>query len=331
MSWTAAKHTRMFKKEVLLGCDFYKVSPQLADKFFSHISYSVEQVKNNFLSVREKEKDAFHFLIRSVFLEKPIIDFQDGSMIAPNPDLIFVYSGEGLLKLLSSIPHSDIYIARSFESYIGALLNCLSDKLKVIPSNQLEKITEGKSCDFLVETLSEIILVECKATTYTAKMFTDNAILNNNSTGKIADALVQLYTTAHDLDNGVFDSLGVRKNKPVVGLVVTFGELPLVNSKWYFKEFIMRRASPKLTAPIFPSAKMRSRPIVISVASFENLLTILNNTEINTLELAELKENKGYESVGDWNTFLSSKLKPEYEMLPILTENNKHFLKTCEL
>jgi len=334
LSWVAAHEnpTRIFKRDILLGCDFYKVTSQLADLFYSHVSYSIKQIKNNFLNIRNEEESAFHFLIRSVFLEKPIIAFDDGNMIAPAPDLIFLHSGEGLLDLVRTIPDSDSSIAKSFEYYIGTVLNCLNNKICVIPSNQLEDIvrrsTGGKVCDFIIETDSEILLIECKATTYTAKMFTDNAILNNSSTGKIANGLVQLYTTAHYLDNGVFDTLSIDNDKPAVGIIVTFGEIPLVSSDWYFKKFVMERAERRLSPPIFPSNKMTFQPIVMSVETFENMITILNNTSTSIINLSDAKENEGYAAVGDWNTYLRSQVNSEYQGLSIITDNNRNFFES---
>jgi len=246
--------------------------------------------------------------------------------------LIFLSSGEGLLRLISSIQGYEQSISNSFEEYVEKIVNCLDGTIQIVPNNKLEAIvknaTEGKSCDFLIETESEILLVECKATTFTAKMFTDNAILNNNSTSKIAKALVQLYTTAYDISEGVFDSIKIDKSKPVIGIVVTLGEIPLVNSEWYFNGFVIKRASKKLVAPIFPSINMERRPSSMSIESFENLITVLNNSTANFLDLYDEKNNAGYGRVGDWNTYLKSKLKSGHELLPVITENEEQFFKS---
>jgi len=334
LSWAAANQQDncMFRKDIFLSCDFYNVTQDVIETFYRYTSLSIGQIKENYLSVRKQEERAFHFLIRSVFLARPIIDLEDGNMIAPYPNLIFINSGEGLLELVSSIKNYDVDISKSFEAYVEQLLKCLDNKIQIISSNELEAVvkrtTRGKSCDFLVETDTEIILVECKATTFTAKMFTDNAILNNNSTSKIAKALVQLYTTAYDLSKGVFDALNIDKNKPTIGIVVTLGEIPLVNSEWYFNSFIIARADNKLTFPIFPSIAMKSEPISMSVDSFEKLITVLNNSKTNIMDLYEQKERKGYGTVGDWNSYLRSQLKAGYKLLSIIQANEEQFFES---
>ncbi|MBN1787565.1 MAG: hypothetical protein JW806_04140 [Sedimentisphaerales bacterium] len=332
--WVAANQRAdcIFKKDILLNCDFYMVSQDVIDSLYSYISYTIREIKENYLSIRKQENIVFHFLIRSVFLERPIIDFNDGNMIAPHPDLIFLHSGEGLLKLISSIDGYESCISKSFENYTKDLLNCLENKAQILSCNELEKIvkntTGGKSCDYLIETDSEIVLVECKATSFTAKMFTDNAILNNNSTGQIAAALIQFYTTAYDLHNGVFDAFSIDKEKPVIGFVVTLGKLPLVNSNWYFDKFIIGRADKKLKPPIFPSNSMKFYPIVMSIETFEHLIVILNNVKTSVMELHNQKENEKYAIVGDWDAYLRSKLQPDYNTLSIVESNNNKFFES---
>lgn len=332
LSWVGANDNayHLFKRNILLNCEFYKVTQEVIDAFYQHISLTVEQVKEKYKCLREDVEPAFHFLIQPILRDKPIIDFKNGTLIAPVPDLLFLYSDHGMLDLLSDIKGYDISLAKSFEAYIEKLLCCLNNKVKIISNKQLENLTEGKSCDFLIETKNEILLVECKATTFTAKMFTDKAILKNNSTGKIADALVQIYTTAYDLGNGVFDSLSVDKTKKVMGIIVTLGEIPLANLDWYFDSFIMVRAETekKLTAPIYPSKSMQKKPITMSVETFENMIVIMNNTGSGLMDLSAQKEQVGIAYVGDWNTFLGQNLKPEYEALPIVQENNNLFFKS---
>lgn len=332
LSWVGAndKPTHLFERNILLNCDFYKVTQDIIDAFYQHISLTVEQVKENFKSLRRDIEPAFHFLIQPVLMHKPIIDFENGKMIAPAPDLILLYSGQGMLDLLSRIKGYDIYLSKSFEAYIMQLLSCLKRKNKILSNNQLERMTDGKSCDFLIETDSEILLVECKATTFTARMFTDNAILKNNSTGKIAEGLVQIYTSAYDLDKGVFDSLSIDKKKKVVGIVVTLGEIPLANLDWYINSFIMVRAETekKLTSPIYPSRLMQDRPITMSVDTFENLIVIMNNTGLSMIDLYTQKEKEGVARAGDWNTFLRQNLKSSYEELPFVQKNNSLFYES---
>ncbi|MCF7955694.1 MAG: hypothetical protein K9M75_07835 [Phycisphaerae bacterium] len=323
----------LFDKKKFFTCTFYDITNEMMDAFFKLTSVSIKQIKENYFDTRKEIDPAYHFLIRSLFLRKPIINLGNGEMISPNPDLILTNSSVNLHKLVSSIPGHHASISDSFESYVQNLLDCLNNKEKIVSSDELEmiakKATGGKSCDYLIETDDSIILIECKATTFSARMFTDNAILKNNSTTKIAQALVQLYTTANDIYNGVFEDNGIDKNKPVIGIVVTLGEIPLVNSEWYFNNFILERANSKLKSPIFPSINMDRQPISMSIESFEKLITISNNTLTSILEIYDKKKNEGYAVHGDWNTYL--KIKEGYELLPVVTENEKHFFRSMNV
>lgn len=330
--WAAANQNleRIFKREVLYHSDFYKVNAEIINSFYNQISITPENIKDNYFELRKDIESAYHFLIPSVFLEKPIIDFGNGYMLAPNPDLLFVYSGKGMLDLTSRIEGYDAYLAKSFEEHIFHVISCLDGIINIVDNQRLKDLTTGKSCDFLVETEKEIFLIECKATSFTAKMFTDNAILNNNSTGKIADALVQLYTTAYDLEQDVFESLNIDNNKTVIGIIITLGEIPLVNSEWYFNQFIMTRADTekKLVEPIYPSNIMKKQPVSMAIETFENLITIMNNENLTFMELYNKKENEGIRKVGDWDSYMSNSLKRDYQLLPIILSNNEQFFKS---
>jgi len=333
VSWVGAinENTHRFKSDILLNCEFYKVSQEVANAFYKHISLTVEQVKKSYIELRKNVKPELHFLIRSILINNPIINLGDGTMIAPHPDLIFLYSSHGTIELIKAVDGSEASLAKSFEEYTEKVIGCLDNGVKISTNNQLVRLAKGKSCDFLIETKNEILLVECKATTFTAKTFTENAILKTNSTGKIAKALTQIYTTAYDLGNKTFDSLLIdkakSKSKRVMGIVVTLGEIPLANFEWYFNSFILPRAKEKesLTTPIYPSEFMLQEPIIMSIETFERMVVVMNNTRLDLMDLYTKKEEEGIAKTGDWNTFLESNLKSEYELLPIVDENKSRF------
>jgi hypothetical protein len=324
-----------FHKELLYRCSFYDVKKPVVDTFYRYISSTVQEIKDYYVGTRDEEERAFHFMIRSIFISSPIIDFEDGTMLAPHTDLIFMGAFQSLLELVKKINNYNKPLSDSFEEHVSKIIGSLNSCPQIYGNREIEKIvknkTDGKSCDFLIRTENEIILVECKATTYTANMFTDNAILHNNSSGQIAKGLEQLYTTAYDMYSGVFDELSMDKAKPVVGVVVTLGEMPLVNSDWYFNDFIMKRAENKLNYPIFPSPIMKLKPIVMSIDTFENLITILNNTQESVYSLYEKKLKFGYAMTGDWNTYLKSMLESKFTILPVIKENQDKFYQTMRI
>jgi len=95
------------------------------------------------------------------------------------------------------------------------------------------------------------------------------------------------------------------KSKPLLGIVVTLGEIPLVNLDWYFDTFVMALASPKLEPPVFPSENLTRRPISMSARTFEQLVMACNALKTSPVGLFEQKQTMHPALVGDWNTYLN--------------------------
>jgi len=156
---------------------------------------------------------------------------------------------------------------------------------------------------------------------------TNSAIENNNSTGKVAKGLVQLYASAKDLENGRFEKLGIDHNKKTIGIVVTFGEIPSANSEWYFEEFFLKRADKKLNEVIYPSKQMTRRPIVLDISGFERLVATLNSDKRTLQDLYDKKQKDGYHTIGDWGIWLASQRDSGcLELPPFLKDAKTEFL-----
>lgn len=317
-----------FDANTLASWQRLQLAPARIDTFISLASVTPTEVKARFLRNKDTELPEFHFLIKSIFLEKPIIRFDDDKMTAPLSNLVFLNSGEGLYRLASELDGFDRRFGEAFRQYTQVVLECFTLRHTLLSDREIERVSPGKSCDFILEFPGYILLVECKATTFTANKLTDNAILLNNSTDMVAKGLIQLYTTAYDISCGVFDSFGIDKQKPVAGVVVTFGRIPLVNSEWYFNEFILKRRQNKFKAPIYPSGNMKRMPIVLSISDLERLVELLNASSESFLELHDRKETLPYGQTGDWNTFMRderAKRSTPVELLPFIEKQLNDF------
>ena len=104
---------------------------------------------------------------------------------------------------------------------------------------------------------------------------------------------------------------GAPAGKPVVGIVATFGDIPLANSDWYFNSFILDRAQSKLKPPIYPSTSMLRRPIVIQLQTLEDFVTLLNHTGASPISLYDEWQELPYIRAGDWDAFLRKKLEEQ--------------------
>jgi len=297
------------------------ISQETLENFLKYSAMSPEEIGHYFLDMRRNEPYEFHSLIRSCFFEKPIVRFSDGSIVVPHTHLLFLHAGEGLYRLAQTLDGFPEEFSDSFERYTRRVLDSLKGVIRIIDSKVME--STAKSCDFLVETDNTVILVECKACSFTANKLTNAVIENSNSTGKVAKGLVQLYTSAKDLENGRFEKFGIDRSKPTIGIVVTFGEIPSANSEWYFEEFFLKRAAKHLNEIIYPSKQMTRRPIAIDISGLESLVVTLNSGKTTLQDLYDRREADGYHATGDWGIWLPSQRDSRRSELPPFLQDAK--------
>jgi hypothetical protein len=305
--------------------DFVTVNKRSIDPYLELTCITPSEIRNDFLG-HMKEPLEFHFLNRYVFVERPIMNLGGGNLVAPNPNFVMLNASEGLYRLSSETEGFDTNFGKSFESYTEELLGCIDNKVNFVRNEELERLASGKSCDFLLEFEDHLLLIECKATSLTVNKLTENAILNNNSTVKIAQGIVQIYATAQDICRGVFDALNVENKKPILGMVVTFGEIPLVNTDWY-NAFIWKRREEELKSPIYPNEKVKGKPVVVSISTLEEVVIYLNSSGVSFAELYREKESLPPNS-GDWDAFMSSKLSEiqgKMNKMPFVDEQISNF------
>jgi hypothetical protein len=326
----AAAHSRPtcdFHRDSLAKCEFHDIPSDRVDAYLKAASRTPRQIGDEFWELRKRTKPQFHSLIRSIFLKFPLMALDDAVYLAPNWELVLRHSGQGLYKAIKALPSFGKEFGRSVQRYIGKLLSSAVGKARILTDSDLEKHSPGKSCDFLLEFADCVLLLESKATSFVAEHLTENAILNDGSTGKIAEGIEQLYTTAHDLHSGVFNAFDIDRSKPAIGIVATFGDIPFANSDWYFKTFILARAGSKLQQPIFPSMAMSRAPIVMTLGTLESLIAVLNFLPTSIVGLCGEKDSLSYMSVGDWDTFLRDKVTAnELDLpLPFVTDSCNRF------
>ena len=315
-----------FRKTDIQSYKEIEITDGEIDSYFSFASRTPEQIGNHYREQVLEMPPELRFLIRSAFLDTPLMDFGSNRVLAPHPELVLRNSGHGLYKLIKPLSRFDKEFGATVQTYAYDVLNCLVDRHLLLDDRQLAGVPgQRKSCDFLVELSDGVILVESKATTFTATGLLDHVILNDGSTAKVAEGMVQLYSTAHDLEQGAFDSFSVSRDKPVLGIIATFGDIPLANSDWYFETFILPRAKKELRAPIYPSNKMVRRPLILSLQTLESFVVLLNSTKVSPLALYDEKDQLPYTQVGDWDPFLATKLRELGDGLKPLAFIKKEF------
>lgn len=285
--------------------------------YFNLSVFTVEQVKNMYIANRKEIGHAYHFLIVSCFMEKPILQLSDNRLIAPIPELIFRHMGYGLHQCFKEIDKHKRCIGKSFQSYVGNVLSCLKSKKELMDNNVIEKAADVmKSCDFILSTAHENILVECKATLFTVNTLTPNAITKSNSTTSICRGIEQVDETIDLINKGVFDDK-VDKSKPCIGIIVTLGEIPAANSEWYFKEIIPSNVEGKKGFASEFFKKTGRNPMIISINALENLIMYINSTNKSLFGIYDEKKGQSEIVVGDWETFLGNKISESKNVEPL--------------
>ena len=288
-------------------------------KYFDLSIMTAQQVKEKYFESRKNIDPEFYFLIRTCFLERPILQLSNNKLISPIPELIFRHVGYGLYGLFENLDKNGYYIGKSLQSYTRSVLEDLKITNVLIDNNSLEKIAKGqKSCDYILSTEHENILIECKATIFKVNTLTQNAIANHTSTTNICRGIAQIHETLKQIEQGKFDSLGIDKRKPFIGIIITFGEIPEANSDWYSEEITPNNVIGAKSSDYDGSSKLIVRkPLILSLNALENLVTLMNNSEESLVSIYDQKEKEGYISTGDWERFLIRKLSALEKVVPL--------------
>ena len=140
-----------------------------------------------------------------------------------------------------------------------------------------------------------IMLVECKATSYSSTFVSENAVMNDNSTGKIVDGLSQLSNVAKQLDcPGILAHIGEVGDRKLIGLVVTFKHIRFANSSIY-----VSIVDPQVDI----AQEFSFRPQVLDCSSLETLvLATCGGDSISSI----FREKLGSKTIvpTEWNQFL---------------------------
>ncbi|MWC28131.1 hypothetical protein [Paenibacillus sp. MMS18-CY102] len=153
-----------------------------------------------------------------------------------------------------------------------------------------------------------IFLVECKGVEYSAHIATKNSMKSDNSSRKISTGLDQLCSTASLIRKGVFNQLiGDCQNKKIISSVITYKQIYLSNSKWYFENNIAPHIKTKENEL---NELFELRPQVLSVIELELLLKYSIECDKNYFEIFNERLTKGDHFLqGDWYNQLNVKNK----------------------
>lgn len=274
--------------------------------FLKQASTKPKEIGDYFRGQRDKYPPHLHIFIKSAFFSTPLIEYEDGQYLVVHPYLIFYYADQGIYDTCSSL-NQDVFaheFGDSFEKYAGCLLAEFFPKDRIFPESMIQAKSEGRVCDYLVDADDCIILIECKATRYSSDLLTENAVLNDNSTGKIADAYEQIIDTAKRVRKGDFKGQLADNSRPIIAFVTMYGELYFANSLSYFGRFISMRLDKDLLNT-WPSPLMHP-PQILKIDTLERFLIIMRERKVSPCEMIDEKKQLPYSQAGDWPSYLGS-------------------------
>lgn len=301
--------------------------------FVRKSSRTPEELGKKYREDRARTAPHFHCCIPSPFLETPLINFGAGRLLAPEPLLIFAHAANGLHRLLKSLPGAHDEFGEEFggtvEAHVARVLRCYKGHLRMLEAQHLKPLTEGRSCDFLLDAPDCILLVESKAAIFERYILMPAIMQGDNSTAKIVGAFGQLRETCEALRSGTFDHFGIDRNKPVLAIVATYGHLPLPNTDWYFENVFEPFAS-RGGNTFLPDFGLPRRPAVMSLDTLEMFVTALNFFSETPLQSFEERGKHPFLSAGDWNNHLRTRLSNAgtIESLPFVRQKADEFFVT---
>jgi len=275
--------------------------------FFQLLSKSPKEVGQMFREVRNGIEPRFHICVRSLFLQYPIIVFENGEYLAPHEGFVLMNAWEGPYRLLRGADRFSQELGAAFQGYVGLIIPDIPNRVNVLAGPDLKRaLPDRRTCDFLVETADSIILIECKATVYSATLVTEGAIRGDNSTTKIADSFDQLHQTATAVREGSLSDRLTDAMKPIVGITVVLGDIPFLNEPGLRQNIFL----PKMprTVATWPHPLV-FEPQVFPIRMFEKLIVAMKALGQSALEIIREKIKLPYEKVGDWFPYLNNLLQ----------------------
>lgn len=160
----------------------------------------------------------------------PFVKLGAGIM-APFPAFVSGLFQERLFSLIGRLRSSDCSqeFGESYERYVGEVIREVAHRQTVWDESVLRRTQQSSTCDYVVDADDCLLCIECKASVLDPEFTTKNAVLRSTAGTHIADGEAQILTTAATIRSGGYESIGISRDKPLLGMVALMGEFPLSN------------------------------------------------------------------------------------------------------
>lgn len=279
-------------------------SDALEAAYFRELAWTRLQMQQAFQD-RLTRSPHLTFVSRPLIAIRPTYDLEIGRFVVINPGLLFETCTKRLLEICggSDVSFGECFGA-VFEKYVGSIIRHAKGIRTVFGSNDLERRIKGKSCDFLINLGDAVLLLECKAVSYTATLPTENALKGNNSTKKLNRAFQQILNSARSIRDGEFAADGIPRDVAIFAAAISWGEIYMANSGWRHEEIVRPFLEEIGLDGEIEQLSFAMKPQVVSIDSLEWIVATSQAKDIPISAILRRKNTGNYSTDGDWPAFL---------------------------
>jgi len=244
---------------------------------------------------------------------KPFVKV-NGQLICPSLDFLLQRVFSGLYYDVVKHKGMENSLGKSFENYISEI------SAKVLPSRKYKYIKEttytaGKqekaTVDGIIQTKHSLIFIEAKSKRMTARSKSESlqGINLKKDIVILAEAVVQLYQSLEDYEQGLYPHLAYKEDLKVYPLVVTMEDWFIMGT---LTDILRKEVENQLKKKNIEISILDSRPYTIaSTSEFELLLKVLKHNKAEDV-FSKWHKKEHYRHLFAqylWNTFGKSKIR----------------------
>ena len=234
------------------------------------------------IQVNDKFLYAFHSMKRFPVLRNSRT--RGTAYFSPLPDLIFHQITRGVYYLVKWIGPAGNILGKAFQQFIGDVLNAteLTPRYTILPEERFGK--QGKdTVDWIVANKDEALFVESKTKRFTGSSIEE--LLSDESTDRdleiIAEAVVQIYKSISDYQNGKYPSLPYCEHLRIYPLVVTMEDWFLMGNSLLT---VKAKAQEKMNQLALPLSWLETMPFSIcSTHEFELFVDVIKTESVSSV------------------------------------------------
>lgn len=279
------------------------VSEEALERALDQLSCSPEQVREEYERIHAAGRLQYDPFLPSVFFTRPLFRVSDDEYVVIHMGSIARRSWEAIAEFCTQDSGNEM--GRSFEAYVRKVLGELSVDRILLTQKQLKRRVQGDVCDAALLDPEWSLLIEAKTATSVTDVPSESALVGHGSTSTVLKAVGQISSTAHGIAKGAVDKIcpGVSR-RPIVGAVVTLGELDFPNSRWYWDHVLQARAVCDGKPGLPGITHMAAKPQIVDATDFEQLVLSIRDHGIDPVAEFQKKEATPEHRGTDWKIYL---------------------------